>query len=127
MKAKWTPTTKLTYFKVIGYLEENWTKREMLNFVNDVERVLKQLSKDPYMFKPLRNQKNVRKGLITKHNAIYYRIRPKKKEIELITFWDNRQDPRRSHFDLFNNTAVHTANTNLLTRCSCPKTPPNIA
>jgi plasmid stabilization system protein ParE len=98
MKIMWTPTARLTYFKVIDYLEEAWTKREIQNFANDVERVLKQISEDPYMFKTSRKQKNVRKGFITRHNTIYYRIRPRKKEIELITFWDNRQNPQKISF-----------------------------
>jgi hypothetical protein len=45
------------------------------------------------MFQASRKKKNVRKGLITKHNTLYYRIKPRKKELELIIFWDNRKDP----------------------------------
>ena len=45
------------------------------------------------MFEESRKKKNVRKGFVTKHNTLYYRVRPRKKELQLLLFWDNRQDP----------------------------------
>ena len=95
MKISWTPTARKTYFKVLDYLEEAWTKKEIKNFVDKVEDVLKLIVDDPHMFEASRKCKNVRKGFITKHNSLYYRIKPRKKELELITFWDNRQDPKK--------------------------------
>ncbi len=47
------------------------------------------------MFQASRKKKKVRKALITKHNTLYYRIKPSKTELELITFWDNRQNPNK--------------------------------
>ena len=93
MKISWTPTARRTYFKVLDYLAENWTKREVVNFINEVENLLNQITNNPEMFQASRKKKNVRKALITKHNTLYYRIKPRKKELELITFWDNRQNP----------------------------------
>jgi plasmid stabilization system protein ParE len=95
MKVSWTPTARKTYLKVLDYLEEAWTKREMKNFADKVESVLAQIIETPYMYEASGKKKNVRKGLITKHNTLYYRIKPRKKELELITFWDNRQDPKK--------------------------------
>ena len=95
MKISWTPTARKTYFKVLDHLAEEWTKREVENFINEVESLLEQIKSNPEMFQASRNKKNVRKGLITKHNTLYFRIKPRKKELELITFWDNRQDPKK--------------------------------
>ena len=47
------------------------------------------------MFLVSKKKMYVRKGLITKHNTLYYRTKPQNKKIELITFCDNRQDPKR--------------------------------
>ncbi|MEZ5197978.1 MAG: hypothetical protein R2764_16800 [Bacteroidales bacterium] len=44
------------------------------------------------MFEASGKKKNIRKGFITRHISLYYRIKPTKKEIELLSFWDNRQD-----------------------------------
>lgn len=95
MKISWTPTARRTYFNVLDYLAENWTKREVVNFINEVENLLNQITNNPEMFQASRKKKNVRKALITKHNTLYYRIKPRKKELELITFWDNRQNPNK--------------------------------
>jgi len=93
MKISWTPTARKTYFKILDHLAEEWTKREVKNFINEVESLLEQIETNPEMFQASRKKKNVRKGIITKHNTLYYRIKPRKKELELISFWDNRQDP----------------------------------
>ncbi|MCK5169740.1 MAG: hypothetical protein KAQ75_07670 [Bacteroidales bacterium] len=93
MKVRWTPTSKVTYLDVLSYLNENWTKKELQNFVDTVEKVISQIVVEPYMFAASKKKKNIRKGFVTKHNTLYYRIKPRKKEIELLTFWDNRQDP----------------------------------
>ncbi len=95
MKISWTPTARRTYFKVLDYLAENWTKREVAHFISEVESLLNQITNNPEMFQASRKKKSVRKALITKHNTLYYRIKPRKKELELITFWDNRQNPNK--------------------------------
>jgi len=95
MKISWTPTAIKTYFKVLDHLEEVWTKKEVQNFADEVEKVLNQIAENPEMFEASRKKKNIRKGYITRHNSLYYRIKPIKKELELLTFWDNRQDPEK--------------------------------
>ena len=55
--------------------------------------MLEQIKQNPEMFEESRKKKNVRKGFVTKHNTLYYRVRPRKKELQLLLFWDNRQDP----------------------------------
>ncbi len=63
--------------------------------MNVVDSLLTQITENPEMFQASRKKANIRKALITGHNALYYRIKPKNKEVELITFWDNRQDPQK--------------------------------
>ena len=98
MKISWTPTARKTYFEVLDHLDRNWTIKEVENFINEVEHLLEQIKSNPEMFQASRKKKNVRKGLITKHNTLYYRIKPKKRELELIIFWDNRKDPGKSTY-----------------------------
>ncbi len=80
---------------MLNFLEETWSIRDVEKFINEVDNILELISKKPYLFEASRKSKNIRKGLITKHNTLYYRVKPKKQEIELITFWDNRQDPKK--------------------------------
>ncbi|HLG39810.1 MAG TPA: hypothetical protein VI461_09085 [Chitinophagaceae bacterium] len=93
MKISWTPTARITYFEVLDHLAEKWTIIEIKNFADEVENVLSQIAENPYMFEATRKSKNIRKGFVTKHNALYYRVKPRKKEIELITFWFNVKAP----------------------------------
>ena len=95
MKINWTPTARQTYFNILDYLEEAWTEREIQSFINQVDKLLIRIAGNPEMFQESRNKKNIRKGFITKHNTLYYRVKPRKKELELLTFWDNRQDPEK--------------------------------
>ena len=89
----WTPRARHTYFKVLDHLEKAWTEREIQNFINEVDHLLEQIKQNPEMFEESRKKRNVRKGFVTKHNTLYYRVRPRKKELQLLVFWDNLQDP----------------------------------
>jgi plasmid stabilization system protein ParE len=93
MKIIWTFNARLTYFKVLDFINKEWTINEVENFVHKTEHTIAQIAENPYLFKASEKKKNVRKGFITEHNSLYYRIKPTKKEIELIAFWDNRRDP----------------------------------
>lgn len=93
MRVSWTPTARLTYLKILDYIQKEWTKREVQNFINEVQKVLSQLEQNPDMFQSSKKIKNVRKGFISRHITLFYRIKLEKKELEHITFWDNRQDP----------------------------------
>lgn len=93
MKISWTPKARQSYFEIIEHLGNAWTEREIQNFIILVDHLLEQIRLCPEMFEESRKKKNVRKGIITKQNTLYYRVRNRKKEIQLIVFWDNRQDP----------------------------------
>lgn len=95
MEIKWTPTARLTYLEILEYLSKTWTVKEVEKFISKTEHTIDQITSTPYMFEASRRNKKVRKGFITEHNTLYYRIKLRKKEIELLTFWDNRQNPSK--------------------------------
>lgn len=92
MKISWTPTARITYFNILEYCSKEWTIKEVERFIYKTQHVIAQISQYPYQFKASR-KKSVRKGFITEHQSLYYRVKPRKREIELIAFWDNRKDP----------------------------------
>jgi len=57
--------------------------------------ILKLIKENPYLFESSVKIKNVRKCTITPQNKLFYRLKPTKKEIHLIMFWDNRRDPAK--------------------------------
>ena len=95
MTVIWTQRALKSYFKVADYLQEEWGEKVVNNFTAKVQKVIEQIEKMPNMFEVSKKYKNVRKGFVTEHNTLYYRIKPRKMEIELLIFWDNRQDSKK--------------------------------
>lgn len=95
MKIIWTYTAKKTFTKIIEYLFENWTVKEVQKFADETRTTLRQIEENPYMFKASKKKNNIRIGFVNKLVSLFYRVRPRKDEIELLRFWDNRQDPKK--------------------------------
>ena len=91
----WSPKSYLTFQDRIYYLERNWTQREINNFTIRVKEYLELLKEEPLIATPTGKRKNIRIGLIIKEVSIIYRVKPIKREIELLVFFDNRQDPKK--------------------------------
>ena len=91
----WSPESERTFFKVIEYLRLKWTEREVENFIEATENIIKYISVNPLMFRKT-NKKNIHEALITPHNLLIYKIYSDK--IFLITFYDTRQSPKKKKF-----------------------------
>lgn len=98
MKIIWTNRALISYFKIADYLKEEWGETVTKNFEAEVERTILKISESPLMFKTSKKYKNVRKDFITKHNTLFYRVKPRKNIIEILIFWDNRQDDNKSPY-----------------------------
>lgn len=46
----WSPKAKITYYHILEYIEENWTKKELRTFVNRTKQVLKHISQNPALY-----------------------------------------------------------------------------
>lgn len=93
LKIKWTPQAEKGLFNVLEYLEEKWTKKEILNLERKIEEFTERISKYPKICPPSAQKSNLRKGLVDKNNYIIYRIQPRKKVIEIINFRGYKQKP----------------------------------
>ena len=85
-----TPKAKDTFISIILFIRIKWGDRPAKKFVDRAYKVLDIISGQPYIFKAYQ-ETNVRKGFITKHTSMVYRIG--KDRIEVLFFWDNRQEP----------------------------------
>lgn len=93
MTIVWTHTAKRSFTKILDYLFKNWTKKEVDTFAEETRKTLYLITENPYMFEASKKNKLVRKGFINNLTSIFYRIHPRNKEIQLLIFWDNRQNP----------------------------------
>ena len=89
----WTNEALTTFEDRINYLKIHWTEKEIKSFKARVTEYLATLTETPYIGKKPGKLKNVHMGLIIKQVSIIYRVKSLTKEIELISFIDNRQNP----------------------------------
>ena len=90
----WTPKALSTFDGRIDYLTEHWTEKEISNFRERVKEYIETLKNEPFIGKK-GGIKYVHIGLIIKEVSLFYRVKPIKKEIELLIFFDNRQNPNK--------------------------------
>lgn len=98
MEVIWTSRAKITYFKVLDYLEENWTKKEIVKFSIRTEIVISAIKKNPGIFPYSLNYPKIRKAIVDKNNSFFYYIGIENNKIYLLTFFDNRQNPKNLKF-----------------------------
>jgi plasmid stabilization system protein ParE len=96
MKVIWTLKALKTYFDVSDYLQNNWGDNVVRNFSLEVEKIIREIQVNPKMFEASKRYKKVRKGFVTQHNTLFYRV--KSNVIELLIFWDNRQDDKKCQY-----------------------------
>ena len=89
MKIEWTLASKNDYWKNIEYLENRWSEKEVLNFINEIEYSLNLLAKETVLFVKS-DYPNVYKMVVIKQITIYYSI--ENETIYLLRFWNNYQD-----------------------------------
>ena len=93
-KIIWSPEAIDTFDKIINYLSEKWSAKEIANFIDDAEHTILLLERNPFLFRGS-SKENVHEALITKHNLLLYQIVDSSKKVELISFWDTRQNPNK--------------------------------
>ncbi len=85
-----TPKAKETFLATILLVKFKWGDKSAEKFVERTYAVLDTIAQQPYLFKAYHGN-DVRKGLITKHTSVVYRVVHDR--IEVLFFWDNRQEP----------------------------------
>jgi plasmid stabilization system protein ParE len=78
---------------IIDYLENRWTKREIEKFTQLLDKQLKLIEDNPYLFAESAKFNGLRKSVLSRQITIYYWII--NFEIRIITLFDNRQNPNK--------------------------------
>ena len=84
---------KLTFFENIKYLEENWSKQVILNFLRKVNKITKLIKNNPKIFPIWNEKKNIRKVIIISQITMFYIVQ--EKTIDVVLFWNNYQNPKK--------------------------------
>lgn len=94
MEVVWSAKARITYFRILDYLDENWTKKEIIQFNERTQIVIGAILKNPGIFPASDKKPDIRKALIDKNNLLFYKIDLIDQKIYLLTFYDSRQDPK---------------------------------
>ena len=93
LKIVWTPKALEGLDEIIDYLEIHWTEKEILVLEQKITDFKNRIKKYPQIYPPTGKNKLIRKAVLDKHNYFVYRIKPRKKIIELIYFRATKQKP----------------------------------
>lgn len=80
-----------TFDSIKSQLLEKWGSRFVIKLEKRTLEVLEIISKSPFIFQGIKQAPNIRKGFIHKNCSMFYEV--KEDRIEILFFWDNRQDP----------------------------------
>ncbi len=92
-KILWSEEALKNLKLIIGYLENNWTQKELTHFAQLLDKRLALIEHNPYAFPLIDDYSNLRRSVLTKQTSIYYQIIGK--NVRLITLFDNRQNPEQ--------------------------------
>lgn len=66
----------------------------MRQFSQRTEIVIRALKKNPEIFAKSEKHSNIRRAIIDKNNSLFYLVNTPNHKIYLLSFFDNRQDPK---------------------------------
>ncbi|TVR39277.1 MAG: type II toxin-antitoxin system RelE/ParE family toxin [Cryomorphaceae bacterium] len=91
----WSARARKDYLELMGYLIEKWGLPSARKVNAHLLTILDQIAHRPEIFQRSLKHKDIRKCVLSKQTSLYYRVR--KNQIELITLFDNRQNPNRKN------------------------------
>jgi plasmid stabilization system protein ParE len=93
VKLVWSKTADQGYTRIIKYLEEKWSDKEVSNFVRETKHFFDLLKENPRILEPSRSHKNLYRGPINRLTILTYRFNARKNEIVLVNIREARRIP----------------------------------
>jgi plasmid stabilization system protein ParE len=81
------------YARIVKYLEDEWTDKEVQNFVRETKHFFDLLKNNPRILEPSRNYKDLYRGPINRLTILTYRYKPRAKKIILVNIREARKKP----------------------------------
>lgn len=92
-KILWTNNPLNELEKTIAYLELKWIEKELRNLAANLEKTIRLISQNPYIFKASDYKKEVRTAVILSVITLYCKVN--KNSVEIVSFFSNRQNPKK--------------------------------
>ena len=97
LDVRWTIEAEQSFEKIVKYIDEEWTFREVQSYVIKVNQLIESIRLYPYQYRKL-SKYNIRIAVIGKHNSLIYRVNESDEIIELLVFWNHRNNPKRMKY-----------------------------
>ena len=94
-QVQWSNQAIKTVNSVIKYLREEWTEKEVDNFLNKLDDVVSMIEINPELFRGSIKKKHVHLAIIKRRTLLVYQVRPQKKQVILLMFWNPKQNPKK--------------------------------
>ena len=99
MVVEWTEQAKIELKEILLYWKRhNKSNSYSVKLNAEVQRVVKDLVRFPYLWTEVEGYENIRRALVFFNYSIFYLI--EKNTITILSFWDNRRNPEE--LELFN-------------------------
>jgi plasmid stabilization system protein ParE len=92
-KIKWTNRAESDFDNTLEYLDKTWGESVKREFYTQTMNVLALIAQTPLMYQLYDKKRKIHRCVLTKQIYLYYRIL--ESEVHLLTFWDNRQEPKK--------------------------------
>jgi len=84
-------TALKTFELICAQINERLGAKVLSDFKKNTIKTLELIGNSPFIYKETEFDPNIRQGLIKKLSSVFYEIKPDR--IEVLFFWDNRQEP----------------------------------
>ncbi len=80
-----------TYDSIVSQLRERWGDKYVVKFEKKLSKVLEIIAKTPLVYPIAQENIETHKCVLHKNCSLFYKVN--EDDIEIVYFWDNRQDP----------------------------------
>lgn len=94
----WSYRAEISFEEALTYVAEKFSEKDARRFYDLTMQKLHRMQSNPRLGRKVGKQINFRKTIINKRITLYFQYKPRKKEIELLLFWNTLQNPKRLRF-----------------------------
>jgi len=90
----WTDLADASFNKELEFIKLKWNTKQVLKFIDLVDDVLSNLESG-ILDGEISKSTGIRRLVISKQTTIFYKVNDKASQINILLFWNNKNDPRK--------------------------------
>jgi plasmid stabilization system protein ParE len=90
-KVIWLEEALLAFEKVKENLLVSFGEKAVAHCIRSIERKITSIRSNPKLYPSTNRRKNIRKAVLHKRLVLFYKYKPRLKEIHILSLWDTRR------------------------------------